>query len=100
MTAPMETDRSSGRDKSRDHGMAHRRALAVGIGASAVLHIVLVLLYSTVITQWGPTETILVVESPTRFSDDMRIVQLIELLLPELTVEPPEDDTAQERETP
>ena len=91
MKAPMNSDRSPGRDVPRDQGMAHRRALAVGFGASAALHILLILLYSVVITQWGPRETVLAVESPSRVSDDMRIVQLIEFELPDPTAEPPED---------
>jgi hypothetical protein len=93
MTAPMNSDRSPERDVPRDNGMAHRRALAVGFGASAALHVVLILLYSVVITQWGPRETVVAVESesPSRNFSDMRVVQLIEIELPDPTVEPPEE---------
>lgn len=91
MTAPMNSGRSPGRDVPRDHGAAHRRALAVGIGASAGLHLILILLYSVVITQWGLRETVLAVDSPFRGSSDMRVLQLIELAPLDFTAEAPVD---------
>ena len=91
MTAPMKSDRSPGRYVPGDHGRAHRRALAVGIGASAALHVVFVLLYSVVVTQWGPTETVLAVESVSRFTSDMRVVRVVEIEPPDLTAEPPDE---------
>lgn len=87
----MQSDRSSGRRGRHTHDQAHRRALRVGIGASAALHIALILLYSVVGTQWNPRETVLAVESPSRVSSDMRVVQVIEIEPPDLTPEPPED---------
>ncbi len=91
MTAPMNSDRSPGRDVPRDRGMVHRRALAVGIGASAALHIGVIALYSVVITQWSPRETLLAVDSPSRVFSDMRIVRVIEIEPTDLTAEPPDD---------
>ena len=91
MTAPMKSDRSPGWHLPIDHGMAHRRALAVGIGASAALHVMVILLYSVVVTQWGPRETVLTVETPSRFTSDMRIVRVVEIALPELTAEAPDE---------
>lgn len=91
MTAPMNFDRSPGRDQPRHRGVAHGRALAVGMGASAALHIALIVLYSVAITQWSPRETIVAVESPSRGFDDMRIVRVIEIEPPDLTAEPPDE---------
>ena len=71
--------------------MVHRRALAVGIGASAALHIGVIALYSVVITQWSPRETVLAVDSPSRAFSDMRIVRVIEIEPTDLTAEPPDD---------
>ncbi len=71
--------------------MVHRRALAVGIGASAALHIGVIALYSVVITQWSPRETLLAVDSPSRAFSDMRIVRVIEIEPTDLTAEPPDD---------
>ena len=91
MTAPMKSDRSLGRYAPRKHRRAHRRALAVGIGASAALHVVAILLYSVVMTRWGPKETVLAVQSLSRFTSDMRVVRVIEIELPDLTAESPEE---------
>ena len=87
----MHSDRSPGRDVLRDRGMEHRRALAVGIGASAALHIGVIALYSLVITQWSPGETVLAVESRSRGFDDMRVVRVVEIESPDLTAEPPDE---------
>ena len=86
----MRSDRSPGWYLPRDHGIAHKRALAVGIGASAALHIFVVLLYSVVVNQWGPAETVLAVESVSRFTSDMRVVRVVEIALPDLIAAPPE----------
>jgi hypothetical protein len=91
MTAPMKSDRSPGRYAHKDHGMAHRRALAVGIGASAVLHLVVILLYGVIVTQWGPGETLVAVQSVSGFTSNMRVVRVVEIALPALTPEPPEE---------
>ena len=91
MTAPMNSDRSPGRGVPRDRSMVHRRALAAGIGASAALHIGVIALYSVVITQWSPRETVLAVDSPSRAFSDMRVVRVIEIEPTDLTAEPPDD---------
>ena len=83
MTAPKNSDRSPGRDVARDHAMEHRRALALGIAASAALHIAVIVLYSVVITEWRPGETLVVVDSPSRGFDDMRVVRVVEIELPD-----------------
>ena len=91
MTESMQSERYPGRGVPSKHAVAHRRALAVGLGASAALHIVIILLYSVVITQWGPREALLVVESRSPVSSGMRVVRVIEIKLPDLTAEPPEE---------
>ena len=75
----------------REHGRVHRRALTVGIGASAALHVVVIMLYSVLMTQWGPPETVLGVDSPSRSSSDMRVVRVVEIEFRDLTAEPPEE---------
>ena len=75
----------------REYDRAHRRALTVGIGASAALHIVVIMLYSVFITQWSPPETVLGVDSRSQSSSDMRVVRLIEIEPPDLTAESPEE---------
>jgi hypothetical protein len=92
----MKPDRSPERYAHKDYGMAHRRALAgralaVGIGASAVLHLVVILLYGVVVTQWGPGETPVAVQSASGFTSNMRVVRVLEIALPALTPEPPEE---------
>ena len=91
MTARFNSDRSPGRDVPRDHGEAHRRALTVGIAASAALHIAVIVLYAVVITDWSPREAIMAVESPSRGFNDMRVVRVVEIAPPDLTAEPPDD---------
>lgn len=91
MTGPIHSDRSPGRQVPTTHGRAHKRALAAGIGASAALHVLLILLYSVVMTQWGPEEMIIAVESSSRTLTGMRVVQLVEIVPPTLTVRPPEE---------
>ena len=91
MTAPLKSDRSPGRYVPRNHGMAHKRALAVGIGASAVLHLVVILLYGVIVSQWGPGETVVDVQSLSGFTNNMRVVRVVEIALPSLAPEPPEE---------
>ncbi len=91
MTVPTQSDRSPGWGLPREHGRVHRRALTVGIGASAAFHVVVIVLYSVVMTQWGPPETVLGVDSPSRSSSDMRVVRVVEIELRDLTAEPPEE---------
>ena len=89
MTVPTQSDRSPGWGLPREHGRVHRRALTVGIGASAAFHVVVIVLYSVGMTQWGPPETVLGVDSPSRSSSDMRVVRVVEIELRDLTAEPP-----------
>ena len=91
MTVPMQSDRSPGWGVPNEHVRAHRRALTLGIAASAALHIAVIVLYSVVMTQWSLRETVLAVDSPSRVSSDMRIVRVVEIAPPDLTAEPPEE---------
>ena len=70
--------------------MAHRRALILGIGVSTLLHVVAVLLYSVVVKQWGPGETVLAVAAAPRTLTGMRVVRVIEIGPTDLTPEAPE----------
>lgn len=91
MTEPIRTDRSLGGDAPKQQVAAHRRALTLGIGISAALHILLVVLYSAVMTRWIPRVTVVGVDSPSQPSSDMRIVRVVEIQIPELIVEAPEE---------
>jgi hypothetical protein len=71
--------------------MAHRRALVVGVLASAALHIGVIILYSVVINEWGPRETVIAVTSTSRDSNDMRVVRLVEIDPLDLTAQPPDE---------
>ena len=93
MTAPTESERPPGWGRPQPRHEEHRRALVAGIGASAVLHIALVLLYSVVIDQWGPRQTVLGVASAPRISSDMRVVQVVEIETPDPTAEAPDEPT-------
>ena len=91
MKGSTQSDGLLGKSVPKQHEEAHRRALSVGLGTSAVLHVVVVLLYSAVITQWGPRETVMAVASPTRAVTGMRVVRVVEIESPEVTVAPPEE---------
>ncbi len=92
MTVPMRSDGSPESEVPRKRGGAYRRALAAGIGVSAVFHIVAIVLYATAFIEWSPRETVLglVSVSPTRAATGMRVVQVLEIEIPDFTVEPPE----------
>ncbi len=91
MTVPIRSDSSLRWGTPEKQVTAHRRALTVGIAASAALHILIVLLYSVVMTQWNPPETVLGVDSRSSISSDMRVVRVVEIELSDLTAEPPEE---------
>ena len=91
MTVPTRSDSFLGWGTPEKHVMAHRRALTAGIAASAALHVLVVVLYSVVMTQWNPPETLLGVDSPSRTVNEMRVVRVVEIELPDLTAEPPEE---------
>ena len=91
MTVPMRSDGSPEWEVPRKRGGAYRRALAAGIGVSAVFHIVAIVLYAVAFTQWGPRETVLGVVSPSRTATGMRVVRVLEIEFPDLTAEPPEE---------
>ncbi len=91
MTVPIRSDSSLRWGASEKQVLAHRRALIAGIAASAALHVLLVVLYSVVMTQWNLPETVLGVDSPSRTVSEMRVVQVVEIELSDLTAEPPEE---------
>ena len=78
MTVQIRSDSSLGRSAPKQDS-AYRRALTVGIGGSAALHVVVVVLYSVVMTQWSPIETVLGVDSPSRLTNAMRVVRVVEI---------------------
>ncbi len=91
MTAPIQSDRSPRWGASKPQDVAHRRSITVGIGISAVVHVVFVMLYSVVMTQWIPREAVVGMDNPSRPSNEMRIVRVVEIEIPDLTVEEPEE---------
>ena len=91
MTVPTRSDSRLGWGAPEKQLTVHRRALTVGIAVSAVLHVLVVVVYSVVMTQWNPPETVLGVDSRSAISSDMRVVRVVEIELPDLTAEPPEE---------
>lgn len=91
MTVPTRFDSFLGWGTPEKQVRAHRRALTAGIAASAALHVLVVVLYSVVMTQWNPPETVLGVDSRSRTVSEMRVVRVVEIELPDLTAEPPEE---------
>ena len=87
----MNSGCAGGRHVPRDQAREHRRALAVGIGASAALHIFVIVLYSLIITQWSPRVTVLAVDSPYQSFDDMRVVRVVEIEPPDLNAAPSDE---------
>jgi hypothetical protein len=73
------------------HDEVHRRALAVGIGASAVVHVFLILLYGSFMTEWGAPETVLALDSRASAFSDMRVIQVVEIEPPVLAPELPDE---------
>jgi len=90
MTPATETDHTLGRNVPRTKAMAHKRAVVLGVSVSALLHIVAVVLYSVVIKEWGPGETIVAMAAAPRVVSGMRVVQIIEIGPSASTPEPPE----------
>jgi hypothetical protein len=90
MTPATETHHTLGRHVPRTKAMAHKRAVVFGVGVSALFHIVAILLYSVVINEWGPGETVLAVIAAPRVVSGMRVVRIIEIGPSAPTPEPPE----------
>ena len=66
--------------------MIERHSTLVGLGVSAVLHVIFILLYAVGLNRWGPTEAVVAVQSPSTSFSSMRVVRLVEITTPE---EPP-----------
>lgn len=77
---------------------SHRRAMALGFGLSVTLHLVLIILYSFGLNEWGPRENLLRVESVPRPFSGMRVVQVVEISSPEAPVEVPRQELEPEPE--
>ena len=91
MTEPKLPDRHAGRGLADNPRPTHRRALALGFGLSASLHLILIVLYSFGLSEWGPRENLLGVESVARPFAGMRVVQVVEISSPEDPAEDPQD---------
>jgi len=89
MTKQQPYKHQSGRGLKDDPRASPRGTAALGFGLSAVLHVVVILMYSLGPAEWGPRENTLGVESDVRDFDGMRIVQVVEIA-PEN--DPPTDD--------
>jgi hypothetical protein len=90
MTEQQPLDRQSGRGFVDNPRASHRRALAFGSGLSGAVHLLVIILYSLGVTEWGPTENTLGVESTARPFAGMRVVQVVEITAAE--DEAPEED--------
>ena len=82
--------------------MIERHATLVGLGVSAVLHVILILLYAVGLDRWGPTEAVVGVLSPSTSFSGMRVVRVVEITSPEppleVVEEQPEPEPALEAE--
>ena len=87
MTAPKPFDRHSGRGLTDNPRPSHRRVMVLGFGLSASLHLILIILYSFGLNEWGPRENRLGVESVSRPFPGMRVVQVVEISSPEAPAE-------------
>lgn len=83
MTELQPVDQQSRRGWVDRPRASHRRAIGVGFGLSAAVHLLVIILYSFGVTEWGPTENTLDVESVARPFSGMRVVQVVELVAPE-----------------
>ena len=79
-----------GRGLSDNPRASERRVLTFGFGLSAVLHLLVIVLYSFGPNEWGPTESALGLESAARPFSGMRVVQVVEIA--------PEDEESREEE--
>ena len=84
MTKQRPYEHQSGRGLKDDPRASPRGTATLGFGLSAVVHLVVILMYSLGPVEWAPRENTLGVESDTRAFDGMRIVQVVEIA--------PEDD--------
>ena len=98
MTAPKLFDRHSGHGLTDNPRPSHRRVMALGFGLSATLHLILIILYSFGLNEWGPRENLVGVESVSRPFSGMRVVQVVEISSPETPAEVPREDPEPEPE--
>lgn len=61
--------------------------MPVGLVISAVLHVILVLLYAVGLDRWGPTEAVIGVRSPSNSFSGMQVVRVVEVISPEPLLE-------------
>ena len=92
MTGPKLPSRSPGLDQAPKRGPYQRRSMAIGIGLSAVLHVIVILLYSLRVNEWGPPKSSFNVESVARPFFGMRVVRVVEVPPPESQVRTPVEE--------
>ncbi len=89
MTEPRPLDRRLGRALTGNPRPPHSRAMALGLGLSAALHALLIIMYAFGLTDWGPRESVVGVESVARTFPGMHVVQVVEISSPD---EPDDDE--------
>ena len=90
MTKQQPYEHQPGRGLRENPRVSPRGTIALGFGLSALVHLIVIILYSLGPAEWGPSENTLGVESDPRAFDGMRIVQVVEIA--------PEDDQTTEDE--
>ena len=90
MTEQRSLDPQSRRGLGDNPRASQRRAITLGFVASGVVHLLVIVLYSLGLSEWGPTKNTLGVESDARPFSGMRVVQVVEIS-PEAD-EPPEEE--------
>ena len=98
MTEPDPQNRYSGHGLLDNPRSSHRRVMALGIGLSAALHVIVIVLYSFGLREWGPRESLLGVESASRPFSGMRVVQVVEISEPEDPADAPRPEPRVEPE--
>jgi hypothetical protein len=86
MNGPMSAEPGLSPRVARYRSVIERHSTLVGLGVSAVLHVIFILLYAVGLNRWGPTEAVVAVQSPSTSFSSMRVVRLVEITTPE---EPP-----------
>ncbi len=92
MSAPRLPDPEAGTRLAIGHRVSNRRATVVGLIVSGVLHVLVVVIYSLGINEWGPTEFTVAVHTPSSPISGTRIVRIVELTSPDPAAEAPEED--------
>ena len=92
MMEPRLSDRRTGHPLLGKSRPSHRGAMALGLGVSAALHVLVIIMYAFGLTDWSPREGVVGVESVARTLSGMRVVQVVEIASPDESDEATEEE--------